>query len=181
MDSIIMILISSLIMGSYVIYQKRRYQKAQEQDDNGPVQELYPAEAGTTKHKFGGKNDLMYKVRVNTANIKFNEELEYFVIKNNCMKLRGISDGDIIGVRRFHSEEDVRKNAKNGKILLIRLNDENFNGYKVREQGDLTENGNAYITYHYKDGKRTKSSRAHAISSIEGVVVEVHNRTQSFC
>lgn len=167
-------------MGSYAIYQRRRYQKEREESrNNSPMRELYPAEAGTTKRSSGGKEDLMHKVCVNTANINFNDELEYFVIKNNCMKLRGISDGDIIGVKRFSSEEEVRKRAKSGKILLIRLNDDNFNGYKVREQGDLTEAGDAYITYHYKDGKKTKSSRAHAISSIVGVVVEVHNKVQT--
>ena len=83
---------------------------------------------------------------------------------------------DIIGVRMFEDEKSVLNLSKKDNILLIYINDERFKGYKIREQGEMTSDGLAFYTYHYKGGVKSLSSRPHAIESIKGVVTEVYQR-----
>lgn len=46
----------------------------------------------------------------------------------------------------------------------------------LKVQGDMTSDGLAFNTYHYKGGTKSLSSRSHAIESIKGVVTEVYQR-----
>lgn len=171
MDSIILILIATCIFLPYIMYQYRRKQK-----HTGNIVSLHRVEAGPTRHFFKNKIDLMPMVDVNMEGISMNPELQYFVVVNQCMQIKGISDGDIIGVRMFENEYNMPTSFKQDRMLLIYLDDEHFKGYKIREQGKITDDGTAYNTYHYKGGVQNKSSKPHSISSIKGLVVEVHQR-----
>lgn len=179
MDSIILILIAACIFVPCIIYLRRRKKirrtkNTRTRRDN--IKHLHRVEAGPTKHFFSKKVDLMPTVAVDMEGIKINPELEYFVVKNQCMQIKGISDGDIIGVRMFKDGFEMPTTSKEGLILLIYLDDDHFKGYKIREQGELTNDGMAYNTYHYKGGVQNRSSRPHAIESIKGIVTEVYQR-----
>lgn len=138
MDSLILIVVSTLIFMPYMIYQ---YCHKGNRENNNYVQ-LHQAEAGTTKSIFKRKNDLMQLKYVNVEGINMDKNLTYFIVKNQCMKLKGIADGDIIGVKMFDGNFSL--SSTKGEILLIYLDDEYFKGFKIREQGDLTLDGMAY-------------------------------------
>jgi hypothetical protein len=137
---------------------------------------LHQVEAGPIRNLFKQQVDLLPMVDVNIDDITMDPNLQYFIVKNQCMQEKGISDGDIIGVRMFEDENSVLSLSKKDNILLIYINDERFKGYKIREQGDMTSDGLAFNTYHYKGGTKSLSSRPHAIESIKGVVTEVYQR-----
>lgn len=172
MDSLILIIIATCIFLPYMICQYRRKKK-----HTGEIMSLHQVEAGPTRgfsiHK---KIDLMSTVDVDMESISVNPELQYFVVKNQCMQLKGISDGDIVGVRMFEHKHSMLDSLKRGQILLIYLDDKHFKGYKIRELGTITDDGVAYNTYHYKGGVQHRSTRPHSIDSLKGVVVEVHER-----
>lgn len=170
MDSMILILVAAFIFLPYMMYLHRKKRKS-----NGHLMQLRQVEAGPTS-RFLNHRDMMSMVNVNMGNISIDPELQYFVVRNQCMQVKGISDGDIVGVRMFGNEADKNFPEKEGLMLLIYLNDEHFKGYKIREKGELTADGTAYNTYHYKGGVEHLSSKPHLISSIKGVVVEVHQR-----
>lgn len=173
MDSIVLIIVASLFFAPYIIYQYL-YKK---RGTNTRGVELLQAEAGPTPKKwFCNKVDLMNPVNVDISGIQRDPSLQYYRVKNNCMSVWGIYDGDVIGVRPFDDTFTVN-DTKEGSILLIFLDDQYFRGYKIREKGMLENNGMAYSTYHYKGGKQHKSSKPHSIDSIKGVVVEVHGKT----
>ena len=86
------------------------------------------------------------------------------------MQIKGISDGDIVGVRMFNEGYNMPTSFKKGRMLLIFLDDEHFKGYKIREQGEITNDRTGYNTYHYKGGVKNKSSKPHSIDSIKGIV-----------
>lgn len=178
MDSVILIIISTCIFLPYIIYQYRKKGRQKQHIKN--VKQLHQVEAGPTKHLlsdlFNKKIDLMPMVNVNMEGISIDPELEYFVVKNQCMQIKGISDGDIVGVRMFNEVYNMPTSFKKGRMLLIFLDDEHFKGYKIREQGEITNDRTGYNTYHYKDGVKNKSSKPHSIDSIKGIVVEVHQR-----
>ena len=142
----------------------------------GKTAKLHQVEAGPIRNLFKQQVDLLPMVDVNIEDITMDPNLQYFIVKNQCMQEKGISDGDIIGVRMFEDENSVLSLSKKDNILLIYINDERFKGYKIREQGDMTSDGLAFNTYHYKGGTKSLSSRPHAIESIKGVVTEVYQR-----
>jgi hypothetical protein len=142
----------------------------------GKTAKLHQVEAGPIRNLFKQQVDLLPMVDVNVEDITMDPNLQYFIVKNQCMQEKGISDGDIIGVRMFDDENSVLTLSKKDNILLIYINDERFKGYKIREQGDMTSDGLAFNTYHYKGGTKSLSSRPHAIESIKGVVTEVYQR-----
>ena len=142
----------------------------------GKIAKLHQVEAGPIRNLFKQQVDLLPMVDVNIEDITMDPNLQYFIVKNQCMQEKGISDGDIIGVRMFEDEKSVLSLSKKDNILLIYINDERFRGYKIREQGDMTSDGLAFNTYHYKGGTKSLSSRPHAIESIKGVVTEVYQR-----
>lgn len=142
----------------------------------GKTAKLHQVEAGPIRNLFKQQVDLLPMVDVNIEDITMDPNLQYFIVKNQCMQEKGISDGDIIGVRMFEDENSVLSLSKKDNILLIYINDERFKGYKIREQGEMTNDGLAFNTYHYKGGTKSLSSRPHAIESIKGVVTEVYKR-----
>lgn len=172
MDSMILILIATCIFLPCMIYQYRK-----KKTPKGRIMQLHQAEAGPTRRRlFKQKINLMPMVEVDMGNISINPELQYFVVKNQCMQIKGISDGDVIGVRMIENGDSIPTISKGNHILLIYLNDENFKGYKIREQGEITNDGTAYNTYHYENGRQHKSSKPHSIDSIKGIVTEIHQR-----
>jgi len=173
MTSIILITISTIFFLPYVIIQHRKKHRS---NKNINIQRLHQVEAGATKRFMHRKLDLTPMVDVDIANIQLSSGLQYFLVRNQCMKVKGISDGDIIGVKMFDDKFTMTANQRAGQILLIYLDDSNFKGYKIREQGELVNGGVAFDTYHYKNGKKNKSTKPHAITSIKGIVVEVHQR-----
>lgn len=181
MDSLILIIISTLIFLPYIIYQYKKKDNKECDNDNNITMQLHQVEAGPTRSIFNlnKKIDLLSLVDVNVQGISINPELQYFIVKNKCMSIKGISEGDIIGVRMLKDKHNWT--PKKGCILLIYLNDDHFKGYKIREQGDPTADGNAFNTYHYEGGKRNQSSKPHSIASIKGIVEEVHQRHYSIC
>lgn len=171
MDSIILILISTCIFLPYMIYQHRKKNKS-----NGNIIKLYQVEAGPTRQFFKQRIDLTHMIDVDMGGIKINPELRYFIVVNQCMQVKGISDGDIIGVRMLESGYDLLASSQQRRMLLIYLDDAHFKGFKIREEGEITNDGASFNTYHYKGGVQNKSSRPHAITSIKGVVEEVYQR-----
>ena len=176
MDSIILILIATCIFLPYMLYQHKRKNK-----HKGHIMQLHQVEAGPTRQYFKQKIDLMPMVDVDMEGITIDPALQYFVVVNQCMKIKGISDGDVIGVRMFENGYEMPKTSKQGQMLLIYLDDEHFKGFKIREQGKITDDGTSYNTYHYKGGVQNKSSKPHSIASIKGIVEEVHQRNISVC
>lgn len=171
MDSMILILVATIIFLPYMIYQYRRKKVS-----GTNVKYLHQVEAGPTKNLFVKRIDLTSPVAVDMGGITLNPETEYFVVKNQCMKLKGISDGDIVGVRMFKDGFVMPENPKKKLMLLIYLDDKYFKGYKIREQGEITDDGKAYNTYHYKGGVQNMSSKPHNIETIKGIVTEVYQR-----
>lgn len=172
MDSMILILIASCIFLPYMIYQYRKKKTASKH-----MMKLHQVEAGPTRQLFNKRIDLTPMVNVDMEGISIDPALQYFVVKNQCMKIKGISEGDIVGVRMFDNGYNMQQlSSKKNPMLLIYLDDKHFKGYKLREQGEITDDGMAYNTYHYKGGIQNKSSRPHSLTSIKGVVVEVHQR-----
>lgn len=171
MDSMILILIASCIFLPYIIYQHRKKKTAPKH-----IMQLHQVEAGPTRQLFNQRIDLTSMVNVDMEGISIDPDLQYFVVKNQCMKIKGISEGDIVGVRMFDDGCDIQLSSKKNLMLLIYLDDKHFKGYKIREQGEITDDGMAYNTYHYKGGIQNKSSKPHSLASIKGVVVEVHQR-----
>lgn len=172
MDSVYLILIATCIFAPFMLYLHNH--KRVIHSDNRV--QLYRVEAGPTRHLFNFRKNLMSKVEVDLGNISINPELQYFVVTNQCMQVKGISEGDIIGVRMFKEGYCLPSPSEKGRILLIFLDDDHFKGYKIREQGEMTSDGKAYNTFHYKGGTQNMSSKPHSISSIKGFVEEVYQR-----
>lgn len=170
----ILILIATCIFLPYMLYQYRKKNK-----HTGNIMQLHQVEAGPTKQYFKQKIDLMPMVDVDMEGITIDPKLQYFVVVNQCMRVKGISGGDVVGVRMFENGYEISKKSKPGQILLIYLDDEHFKGFKIREQGEITDDGTSYNTYHYKGGVQNKSSKPHSITSIKGIVEEVHQRNIS--
>lgn len=171
MDSMILMVLATCFFLPYIIYQYNKKKK-----HFGNIKRLSQVEAGSTKRFFNRKTDSTSLVSVDMKNISIDPNLRYFVVKNQCMQTKGISDGDIIGVRMLNDKDKISALHKKGLILLIYLDDQNFKGYKIREQGEITNNKMAYNTYHYKDGVQHKSSKPHSIESIKGIVEEIHQK-----
>ena len=173
MNSIILILVATCIFLPFVIYKSRKKNRIKEHKNTIKLPQV---EAGPTGKFFKHSVDLTSLVEVDIENIVIDPSLKYFVVKNQCMQIKGISDGDIVGVNMIEDKESLLSSIKQGSMLLISLNDGNFKGYKLREVGELTDDKTAFNTYHYKGGVQHKSSKPHSIDSIKGIVVEVHQR-----
>ena len=101
-------------------------------------------------------------------------QLDYFVVENHCMELRGIYPGDVIGVQKFNDEFTLDDTDENS-VMLIFLNDDNFHGNKIRVRGNAESDG-TYSTYYFEnDGSKHLSTNRHKAADIRGVVVEVNH------
>ena len=160
MEALIIVLLTTLVYGvqMYVMFLKKRR-----------IVNILPVEAGSTANT---NHNFMKKVPIRVENMQMNPSYEYFKVVNDCMKMRKISSGDIIGVQPLNEHYTI-KDIKSGDILLIYLDDNRFHGHKIRVMKNVE--GDAFNTYYFKDNVEHKSSEPHAFSTIRGVVKEVYH------
>lgn len=161
MRTMLSILLATAIFGGRILYLylKRRRREF-----------LYPVEAGPTSNT---DEDFTKPVSVRIGEMKKTPGLDYFLVKNECMRPIGICSGDIIGVQLFDDEFTI-DDVEEGDVLLIELNDEKFRGRKIRVMDHAEQN--AFATYYYVGSKkRQPSSKLHSFDSIKGVVREVNH------
>lgn len=164
MNSIILITTATLIFGSRIAYlwHKRHISVA-----------MLPVEAGPVE---GADFDFtaMQKVRMGAAAKELNPELQHFIVHNDCMVSRGITPGDVVGVRMF-SDTFTLSDSKPDDIMLIHLNDARFRGHKIRVRGEWNEPHHVCHTYYYRGNSKVMSAKPHDCDSIKGVVEEVYH------
>jgi len=132
---------------------------------------LLPVEAGPTKVS---RKNFMIPEQVRVGTMEMDTQLDYFVVENHCMELRGIYPGDVIGVQKFNDEFTLDDTDENS-VMLIFLNDDNFHGNKIRVRGNAESDG-TYSTYYFEnDGSKHFSTNRHKAADIRGVVVEVNH------
>ena len=90
LTSVLFPVIVLLVIMFYRIY------KMKPQMTNSDLVSLNVVEAGPTKRFFRQRQDFMTPIEVDCRGVVMNDKLRYFVVKNNCMRLKGIKDGDII-------------------------------------------------------------------------------------
>lgn len=161
MKTLIYVLLATLVFGGRILYlylQKRKKVK------------MLPVEAGPIAD---AKNeDFITPVTVRVGNLQMDPKLVYFVVKNECMNYLNINSGDIIGVQMFDKSFTI-KDVEQGDILLIELDDEGFQGHKIRVM-DYPE-GEAFHTYYFKGNRKKESSHPHSFNNVRGVVKEIHH------
>lgn len=164
MTTFVIILLATLIFGGQmlVIYHKKRKKV-----------DMLLVEAGPTTN---AKEDFTKKVPVIVGNMQMNPSYQYFKVVNDCMKMRHISSGDVIGVQPLNENYTIN-DINQGDILLIYLNDERFSGHKIRVMKDIV--GDAFNTYYFVGDTKQQSSEPHPFSTIRGVVKEVYHPYKS--
>ena len=160
MTTLIPILLATLIFGGRILYLFLRRRR---------TMELMPVEAGPTAD---ADEDFNTPVPVRVGDMQMDASLQYFVVRNDCMKPLHISSGDIIGVQLFDSDFTIA-DVKQGDILLIHLDDNRFRGHKIRV-ADYVQ-GDSFHTYYFVGRKPQDSSEPHAFSTIRGVVREINH------
>ncbi|GHT82333.1 hypothetical protein FACS189467_7490 [Bacteroidia bacterium] len=90
----------------------------------------------------------------------------------SSMKKRGINNGDIIFASKVDSDFLKKKKDKihPNDVLLLRLNDERYEGYKIRVFKQYAVNGELETYYYNKDGSEHNSSRTHSLDRVVGIV-----------
>lgn len=163
MKSIIIILVAILIFGGRMLYLYLKRSR---------VVELMPVEAGPTAN---AKEDFTQPVPVQVGDLDMDSELQYFIVRNECMKPLNINPNDIVGVQMFNDDFTI-KDIENGDILLIYLSDDKFQGYKIRvldhSYGDLC------YTYYFNGNNKQNSSKPHSLDKIKGIVKEINHPIQ---
>lgn len=162
MNSLIIIITAFVLFGlqTYVTYKRRQRTIS-----------LLPVEAGPTK---ASRKNFMVPEQVRVGTMDMDAQLDYYVVQNHCMELRGIYPGDVIGVQKFNDEFTL-DDTDEKSVLLIFLNDENFHGNKIRVRGNAESDG-TYSTYFFEDdGSMHFSTKRHKAIDIRGVVVEVNH------
>lgn len=160
MTTLIPVLLATLIFGGRILYLFFRRRR---------TMELMPVEAGPTAD---ADEDFNTPVPVRVGDMQMDASLQYFVVRNDCMKPLHISSGDIIGVQLFDSDFTIT-DVKQGDILLIHLDDNRFRGHKIRVM-DYVQ-GDSFHTYYFVGRKPQDSSEPHAFSTIRGVVREINH------
>ena len=160
MTTLIPVLLATLIFGGRILYLFFRRRR---------TMELMPVEAGPTAD---ADEDFTTPVPVRVGDMQMDASLQYFVVRNDCMKPLHISSGDIIGVQLFDSDFTIT-DVKQGDILLIHLDDNRFRGHKIRVM-DYVQ-GDSFHTYYFVGRKPQDSSEPHAFSTIRGVVREINH------
>lgn len=166
MKTLIIVLLATLFFGGRLLYlylQKRKTEDSKTMD-------IMKVEAGPLAN--AKKEDFTKPVSVPVGDLQIDPSLQYFLVRNECMKPLNIKSGDIIGVQLF-DESFTIKDVKKGDILLIELDDEEFRGNKIRVM-DYPEN-EAFHTYYYLKGKQKESSHPHSFKNIRGVVREINH------
>ena len=170
MNTIILTVMALIVFGIPMVYKECKRRKKLY---------MYPIEAGGTKR--GTTTDFCKKVMINIPGIanQMNKNLTYFVVQNQCMTPKHIYHNDIIGVKIFDETFTVEQ-VKEGDVLLIWLDDENFKGYKIRIKGKF-DGTDAYETFYYEGQQIQQSHQNHRISTIKGVVEEVIHCGEKAC
>lgn len=161
MKTLIYVLLATLVFGGRILYlylQKRKKVK------------ILPVEAGPIAD--AKDEDFITPVIVRVGDLQMDPSLEYFVVRNQCMRPMNINEGDIIGVQLLDETFTIDK-IKKGDILLIKLDDDNFRGHKIRVM-DYPEN-DAFHTYYFIEENRKNSHYPHKFNNIRGVVKEIHH------
>lgn len=160
MTTLIPVLLATLIFGGRILYLFFRRRR---------TMELMPVEAGPTAD---ADEDFTTPVPIRVGDMQMDASLQYFVVRNDCMKPLHISSGDIIGVQLFDSDFTIT-DVKQGDILLIHLDDNRFRGHKIRVM-DYVQ-GDSFHTYYFVGRKPQDSSEPHAFSTVRGVVREINH------
>lgn len=160
MTTLIPVLLATLIFGGRILYLFFRRRR---------TMELMPVEAGPTAD---ADEDFTTPVPIRVGDMQMDASLQYFVVRNDCMKPLHISSGDIIGVQLFDGDFTIT-DVKQGDILLIHLDDNRFRGHKIRVM-DYVQ-GDSFHTYYFVGRKPQDSSEPHAFSTIRGVVREINH------
>lgn len=160
MTTIITILIATLLFGGRMLYLFLRRRR---------TVDLLPVEAGPTAD---ADEDFTIPVPVRVGEMKMDKSLQYFVVRNDCMKPLHISSNDVIGVQLFDDNFTIA-DLKQGDILLIFLNDNRFHGHKIRVMDHV--DGDAFHTYYFVGKQPHNSSEPHAFSAIRGIVKEINH------
>lgn len=160
MTTLIPILLATLIFGGRILYLFLRRRR---------MMELMPVEAGPTAD---ADEDFTTPVSVRVGDMQMDASLQYFVVRNECMKPLHISSGDIIGVQLFDNDFTIA-DVKQGDILLIHLDDNRFRGHKIRVMDYIQ--GDSFHTYYFVGRQPQDSSEPHAFSTVRGVVREINH------
>lgn len=160
MSTLISVLLATLIFGGRILYLFLRRRR---------TVELLPVEAGPTAD---ADEDFNTPVSVRVGDMQMNASLQYYIVRNECMKPLHINSGDVIGVQLFDDHFTIN-DVKQGDILLIYLNDDKFHGHKIRVM-DYAQ-GDSFHTYYFVGRQPQDSSEPHAFSTIRGVVREINH------
>ena len=90
MNSLIIIITAFVLFGLQMCITYKRRQR---------TIGLLPVEAGPTK---ASRKNFMIPEQVRVGTMEMDTQLDYFVVENHCMELRGIYPGDVIGVQKFN-------------------------------------------------------------------------------
>lgn len=89
----------------------------------------------------------------------------------SSMKSRGINNGDIVYAKKF-DDSFGKDQIQPNDILLIRLDDERYKGYKIRvfKKYNPTDAEDLETFYYDSDGNERISSKNHRLELVQGVV-----------
>lgn len=162
MSSLLAIIIASIVFGLRIAYKWK---------ENRTSVNMLPVEAGpleVANRDFTG----MECVRMGAAAKALNPDLMHFVVHNDCMMSRGIMPGDVVEVHPF-SESFTIADTTPDDILLIHIDDERFQGHKIRVRGERDDANQVCHTYYYKGSTKVMSAHPHTMDKIKGVVENV--------
>lgn len=93
-----------------------------------------------------------------------------FVVRGTCMENQQIQNGSIVDVTMFNKQQrcEINKHIKEGDIILIFINDQNFRGYKLRIVKHVMED--SVQTYYYIGDELRSYSKPHLFKDIVGIV-----------
>lgn len=160
MTTLLTIILATLIFGGRILYLFLRRRE---------TMYLMPVEAGPTAD---ASEDFATPVRVGVGEMSINESLQYFIVRNDCMKPLHICSGDIVGVQLFNENFTI-DDVKQGDILLIYIDDARFHGHKIRVMDYADDE--AFHTYYFVGKKPHNSSEPHAFHTIRGIVREINH------
>ena len=160
MTTIIAILIATLLFGGRILYLFLLRKK---------TVDLLPVEAGPIAD---ADEDFTAPVPVRVGEMKMDKSLQYFIVRNDCMKPLHINSNDIIGVQLFDDNFTVA-DVKKGDILLIFLDDNRFHGHKIRVMDYA--NNDTFHTFYFVGKQPHSSSEPHSFSTIRGIVKEINH------
>jgi hypothetical protein len=98
------------------------------------------------------------------------KDYEVRIVEGDCLEERGITNGNILFIKRFAEGEDKKAIIKTGDILFINKIKDGKVFYKIREFEKYNTEGELLTFSYENDGSRRPSSSSHDIGRIDGVV-----------